>query len=362
MYRIARPARRILALNKLFESNPRQANLFKERASEYYRLRNYAQTITDYSSYLAIQPEDADVFHLRGVAYEQLGQIERALQDYQRAAIIDPQLSNDYFQRGITFGKRGNYRQSVASLTEAIRLAPRNPDGYFNRGTSYFQLGDFEAAVVDFSMAIRLSPNDEDAYYWRGISNEESGRQQDAITDYRHFLAISQNARAREEIEQRLSQWNERKQNAASIRDDIPTDRPKTNQSLSDGLEQDFDLHGLIVALGERALDATWLGSGVDCYGEKAEELYAFTDQNQPIEGRALLHITSGIRQTIEGDFQAFDPGATSPWIFIRAWDGSGFYIETNDVEVRQQLQTHFQSVEEVEGAQPPYAGLFIPI
>jgi hypothetical protein len=99
----------------------------------------------------------------------------------------------------------------------------------------------------------------------------------------------------------------------------------------------------------------------VECYGEKAEELYAFTDQGRSIEGRDFLSIASGIRQTIEGDFQAFDPGANAPWIFIRAWDGSGFYVETDDPKIKERLKTHFQSLEEVEGASPPYVGLFIP-
>jgi hypothetical protein len=100
----------------------------------------------------------------------------------------------------------------------------------------------------------------------------------------------------------------------------------------------------------------------VDCYGEKAEELYAFTDHNRPIEGRDFLNVTSGIRQTIAGDFHAFDPSATSHWIFIRAWDGSGFYIEIDDSNSKERLKTHFQSVEEVDGAPPPYKGLFIRI
>jgi hypothetical protein len=75
-----------------------------------------------------------------------------------------------------------------------------------------------------------------------------------------------------------------------------------------------------------------------------------------------LLQIASGIRQTIEGDFQAFDPGANDPWVFIRAWEGSGFYVEINDHQGRERLKTHFPSVDEVEGASPPYEGLFIRI
>jgi len=362
MHWIAKPAHRILDLNGSLETNPRQASLFKERAAEYYRLWNYEQAIADYSSSLAIQPDNASVLHFRGVAHEQLRQFDRAMDDYQRAIAINPQLSDVYINRGVTFGQMGHFRQSIASLTEGIRLAPDNPDGYFNRGTSYFQLGDFERAIEDFSMVIQLSSNDEAAYYWRGISNEAAGRRDEAIADYKQFLALSQDANAREEIDQKLSQWNVGKPDSASPRSAVPDDRQKTNQVQSEKLDQDRDLYGLIVALGERALNSTWFGSAVDCYGEKAEELYAFTNQNKPIEGRDLLHITSGIRQTIEGDFQAFDPGATSPWIFIRAWDGSGFYIEINDPKSKERLKTHFQSIEEVEGATPPYEGLFLRI
>jgi len=360
MYWIAKPAHRILDLNRTLEANPGQASLFKERAADYYRLRNYVQAIADYSSYLAIQPDDASALHFRGLAYEQIEQFDRALEDYQRAIAINPQLSDVYINRGVTLGRMGNFRQSIASLTEGIRLAPRNPDGYFNRGTAYLQQGDFGRAIDDFSNVIRLSPGDEEAYYWRGISNEEAGRQSDAIADYRQFLEISQNSQARDQIEQKLSQWNEAERNRVSSRSVVPDNRQQTNQPSSAAPDQDLDLYDLIVALGERALNSTWFGSGVDCYGEKAEELYAFTDQNEPIEGHELLHITSGIRQTIEGDFQAFDSGATSHWIFIRAWDGSGFYIETNDPRIKKQLQTHFQAVEEVEGVSPPYESLFI--
>ena len=362
MYRIAKPAYRILNLNKTLASHPGQANLFKERAAEYYRLWNYEQAIEDYSSFLAIQPDDAGVLHSRGLAYEQMGQFDRAVEDYQQAIAVNPQLLDVYINRGVAFGQMGNFRQSIASLTEGIRLAPRNPAGYFNRGTSYFQLGDLAKAIADFSMVIQLSPSDDAAYYWRGISNEEAGRQGEAIADYRQFLVLSQDENARAEIEQRLNQWNEGARDDSRDRGVVPNNRQNIDPAQSRKPDREPDLHELIAALGERALHSTWFGSGVNCYGENAEELYAFTDQNSPIEGHDFLRITSGIHQTIEGDFQAFDPGATSHWIFIRAWEGSGFYIETDTPHIEKQLKAHFQMVERVEGASPPYEGLFIRI
>jgi tetratricopeptide (TPR) repeat protein len=204
---IARPAYRILELNRALEADPRQAQRFKERADQYSRLWNYEQAISDYSSALALQPEEASVLHARGVAYEQIGQSGRAQEDYRKAIAIAPQLSNVYLERGVSFGNQGNLRQAIASLTDSIRLAPQNPDAYFNRGTAYFQQGDFESAIEDFSSVIRLSANDDAAYYWRGVSNEQVGRQREAIADYRQFLGLSQDPRAREEVEEKLNQW-----------------------------------------------------------------------------------------------------------------------------------------------------------
>ena len=353
IHRIAKPAYRILDLNKALEDNPRQAGLWKERAAEYSRLWNHEQAIADYSAFLAIHPDDANVLHLRGLAYEQLGQPERARQDYQQAVALDPHLPDVYINRGIEFAKMGNFHQSIASLTNGIRLVPQNPDGYFNRGITYFQQGDFKSAVDDFSNVIRLSPNDDAAYYWRGASNEESGRQPDAINDYRQFLTLSQDPQARQEVEQKLRQWNAGKPIGTRSQEG----ERKNSQNES---EKPTGFYGLIAALGDRALDATWFGIGVNCSGEKADELYAFTDNNRPIQGHDLLYIASGIGQIMEGDFTVFDPEATSPWLFIRAWEGSGFYIETNDPKSRKRLKAHFQSVEEVEGAHPPYEGFFI--
>jgi tetratricopeptide (TPR) repeat protein len=223
----------------------------------------------------------------------------------------------------------------------------------------YFQQGNFESAIEDFSNVIRLSPNDEEACYWRGISYEQMGRQREAVADYTQFLALSRDEDARMQIQQKLSQWNEAKLNDLSSQNN---DRQETSQVQAEKRDHDLDLSDLNIALGERALHSTWFGSGVDCHGEKAEELYAFTDHNRPIDGRGLLHITSGIRQTVAGDFTAFDPGAASHWIFLRAWDGRGFFVETDDPQVEKQLKAHFTAGEEVEGAEAPYHGLFIPI
>lgn len=125
---------------------------------------------------------------------------------------------------------------------------------------------------------------------------------------------------------------------------------------------RNLDLYGVIAALGERALNSTWLGAGVECFGESAQELYEFTDHHRSITGHDLLRITSGIRQTIEGEFKVFDPGSISNWLYIRAWDGAGFYIMTDDPKVKEHLIGQFEAVEDEDESASPYLGLFIPV
>jgi tetratricopeptide (TPR) repeat protein len=256
----------------------------------------------------------------------------------------------------------GNFRQSIVSFTESLRLAPENPDGYFNRGTAYLQQGDFESAIDDFSNVIRLAPKQEAAYYRRGFSHEEAGHRRDAIADFRQFLSLSTDPEVTQEIEQLLSAWQKETPEAVPNRGVLRADQRRADQGSAQEPAAALDLYGLIAALGERALASLWFGSDVNCQGENAAQLYAWTATNQPIEGRDLLSIASGIRQTTQGDFYALDPGAASHWLFIRAWDGSGFYIEIDDAESKERLKTLLQSVEEVDGASPPYESLFIRV
>ena len=250
---------------------------------------------------------------MRGLAYEQAGQSERAQKDIQQAIALNPQISDVHFKRGVAFGQSGNFQQSVASLSEGLRLDPENVDAYFNRGTSYFQLGDLESAIQDFSAVIRLIPNDEAAYYWRGISHEAAGRPPQAISDYQQFLALSRDEDARQEIEGRLSQWKQAVPKEGRERNSVREDRQKQTLTSSEKPGQGSDLYRLVTAFGDRSLRSTWFGSGLDCNGETADQLYSLTDQNLPIEGDDFLRLTAGIRQIIAGDFQAFDPGETLP-------------------------------------------------
>jgi len=123
------------------------------------------------------------------------------------------------------------------------------------------------------------------------------------------------------------------------------------------------DLFEIITILGDRAVNSTWVGHGLECFGDGAEELYSFTDNDLAISGKDILRLTSQIYQTIDGDLKAYENNSPSHWIFIRAWDGTGFYFETNDPSVKELYKTRFDFYENVEAEyqpHPPYVNFFL--
>jgi hypothetical protein len=116
------------------------------------------------------------------------------------------------------------------------------------------------------------------------------------------------------------------------------------------------DLFDIITILGDRAVNSTWLGHGLECFGEGAEELYSYTDHDLAISGTDLLRITSKIYQTIDGDLKAYENDLPSHWILIRAWDGTGFYFETNDPTIKELFKDRFDFFEDVEAEYQPHS------
>jgi hypothetical protein len=126
---------------------------------------------------------------------------------------------------------------------------------------------------------------------------------------------------------------------------------------------KNIDLFDILTALDDRAAASTWYGSGLECIGNGAEELYSITDKKLPLTGNELLRITSQIYQTIDGDLKAFENNAEDPWILIRAWDGTGFYFETLDPQIKELFKSRFGIFEDVEAEYQPkstYVNFFL--
>jgi len=108
-----------------------------------------------------------------------------------------------------------------------------------------------------------------------------------------------------------------------------------------------FDLTDILSLCGERALSSAWLCSNVEAIGPGAEKLHAICDAQRTIAGIELISLASGISQTIDGYFYAWEPAADFPWLFIRAVDGEEFAVATTEHELLEAIRRRFRDVRE---------------
>ena len=191
------------------------------RANEYYHLKQYLDTITDYDAVLALDPDNATAYNDRGLAKLELGQDYAAVWDFSesilRKAPEHSSLGMSYQYRAEAYAKVGDFRHAITDVTKAIELqladvalsnnihtfrelypeydgvsdevvsrkiwttflpamryedfadrflnGDRNwplPPGlsnlYIRRGDAYLRLGAFQSAVTDYNRVFRAFP------------------------------------------------------------------------------------------------------------------------------------------------------------------------------------------------------------
>src|SRR5690242_19324381 len=107
----------------------------------------------------------------------------------------------------------------------------------------------------------------------------------------------------------------------------------------------DVDLIDVLQLCEQEALSSSWRIRNVDCLGVLMEEFMRLGDANATISGAELLRLAAGVYQIIEGDFEAYRPGADRFWLVVRAIDSSFYVVITDDAELLDRVQTHFSDV-----------------
>ncbi len=119
------------------------------------------------------------------------------------------------------------------------------------------------------------------------------------------------------------------------------------SDTIADGILA-FDLIDILAVLGAEAIAAQWQISGVECFGEAAEQLHQYSDAELALSGEELLNLAAKVTQVIEGTFAGYRLGDSSPWIIIDAVDGSAYDIQTSEEQILHQLRQKFRAVSDL--------------
>ena len=124
--------------------------------------------------------------------------------------------------------------------------------------------------------------------------------------------------------------------------------RGVTITNLRDASDVAIDIRNILGLLKTETLNSTWSLTQIEAIGAKRDEIHRLSDKSIPVSGEILLQMVSGIDQTIEGTFNAFRAGGKTPWLIIRAVDGTAIDIETLDDAVLNKIRYSFRNVSDL--------------
>lgn len=116
------------------------------------------------------------------------------------------------------------------------------------------------------------------------------------------------------------------------------------------------DLRHVLAVLGQDALDSEWVVRNAWATGNAGDEFDRLI-QGKRVPGAKLNALANDVVQVIDGEFIAFKPGQTTPWVRVFADDSTLYEVETDDDEVARKIFSSFRQTENGLTEQPAPCG-----
>jgi tetratricopeptide (TPR) repeat protein len=157
------------SINALIKSEPNNAELYFERAKEYYAKRNLISALSDIGRVLKLDSSKADYYILLA-DLKLIGKQSRESKDaLLKAHQIEPKNINALLRLGELYMVVEDYKTSFDYLNQALQIDIHSATAYRLKGFNYKYAGDTAQAVSSFRTAIEQDPNDYDSYMQLGL-------------------------------------------------------------------------------------------------------------------------------------------------------------------------------------------------
>ncbi len=201
------------ALDKAIELNPKDSDLYTQRAMANAQMQDYASALQDYDAAIAADPKNAQAFYDRARIKSLAGNNKGALADLASAKDLYKEQGNKQgelqsenmantltgknvrttkndteaqrlLKEGTNEYNKGNYGDALTKFDQLISRQPDVPELYYNRAITNAAMGNSDAALKDYNAAIRKNPRMPDAYIGAAnilMQNKDTGKAKEYI-------------------------------------------------------------------------------------------------------------------------------------------------------------------------------------
>ena len=209
------------SLSELIRKNPRQSELYSQRAKLWLKTGNYGNSRNDFttaSQLDSLNPEYytqlADLYLQKGksevtrtlllkanrlipgnvkVLYR-LGNLYFYVKEYKQAGEYldeaikaDPFFAQAHFTKALLLKEKGDTAKAVDNLQIAVEREPDYYDAYMQLGVLYAAKPD-SIALAYYRNALRVIPDSYEALYGIAMFYQENGNPEKALETYRYLL------------------------------------------------------------------------------------------------------------------------------------------------------------------------------
>ena len=188
-------------LTEAIRQDPRNPDLYGQRASMYYDANNLDYAIDDLNTAISLDSTRLDLYYNLADVYLDYYRSRLALRTLERAVDLDPDRLETRLRIAEAQLILKQYDDAIASLNQAVRLDPRNPEAYYLLSQVFAETGDTVRALNSAEEATQIDPDMTDAYLMLGELYDAQGNPRaeeyfDAAVDIDPDDVIALHARA----------------------------------------------------------------------------------------------------------------------------------------------------------------------
>ena len=155
-------------LNQAIVENPKQADLYFQRAQLFLKKNVQSQAFSDLLTATKLDSNNTQyLMVLADVAFKTF-QIKKASETFERVVKIDPQNKEAYQKLAELYFYIKGYQRALLYTNEALKIDKQLAKAYSLRAFIYKEMGDTAKAVSSFNTVLDLINDDYDTYIQLG--------------------------------------------------------------------------------------------------------------------------------------------------------------------------------------------------
>ncbi len=140
-----------------------RANALSNRAYAYYKRREYALAIRDYSNAIDCDPDNGGLYFSRAVVYRQLHDWSHGVDDCHAVIKLLPGDAMIYRIRAMCYSGLGMSEEALRDLDKLVEFHP-TLDSHLMRGDARLVVHDYEGAMADYDYVLAAQPHNKEVH------------------------------------------------------------------------------------------------------------------------------------------------------------------------------------------------------